>query len=69
MEMNENNYFKATVKTSYEDSKGRQKFKKENYIVVGISPTDVETKIAKELEGTDYELVGVNVINIVDIIK
>lgn len=64
-----NQYFKCTVKVEFEDAKGRQKFKKENYIVSAMTPTDVEAKMVKHLEGTDYEIVGINVLAIVDIIK
>jgi hypothetical protein len=62
-------YYKATVKVQFEDKKGNVKFKREAYIVSGISPTDVEAKVAKELSTGDYEIVGINVTNIVDIIK
>ena len=62
-------YFKAVIKTEYEDAKGRVKSKKEAYIVFAMSPTDVEAKLAKELSSGDYELVSVSVTNIVDIIK
>jgi len=62
-------YYKATVKVQFEDKKGNVKFKREAYIVSAISPTDVEAKIAKELNTGDYEIVGINVTNIVDIIK
>jgi hypothetical protein len=62
-------YYKATVKVQFEDKKGNVKFKREAYIVSAISPTDVEAKIAKELSTGDYEIVGINVTNIVDIIK
>lgn len=64
-----NQYFKCTIKIEFEDAKGRIKFRKENYIVSAITPTDVETKMAKHLEGTDYEIIGINIIAIVDIIK
>jgi len=64
-----NQYFRATVKVSFEDKKGNVKYKKENYIVYAITPTDVEVKMAAELGNEDYEIVGINVTNIVDIIK
>jgi hypothetical protein len=67
--MSELNIFKAVIRVEYEDAKGRTKYKKENYIVEGVSPTDVETKIAKRLEGADYELIGVTLTNIIEIIK
>jgi Domain of unknown function (DUF4494) len=62
-------YYKATVKVQFEDKKGNVKFKREAYIVSAISPTEVEAKVAKELSTGDYEIVGINVTNIVDVIK
>lgn len=64
-----NQYYRATIKVSYEDKKGNVKFKKENYIVSAVSPTDVETKIAKHLGMEDYEIVGINTMNIVEIVE
>lgn len=64
-----NQYFKAVIKMSYEDKKGNLKYKKENYIVHGMSPTDVESKMAKHLGTEDYEIVGINLINIIDVIE
>jgi hypothetical protein len=53
----------------FEDKKGNIKFKKDNYIVFAMSPTDVEAKLAKHLGVEDYEIVGINTTAIVDIIK
>lgn len=64
-----NQYYKVSIKMSYEDKKGNLKQKKENYIVFAISPTDVEAKMAKFLGVNDYEVVGINSINIVEIVK
>jgi hypothetical protein len=64
-----NQYYKATVKISFEDKKGNTKFKSESYIVYAISPTDVEAKLAKHLGVEDYEIKGINTTNIVDIVK
>jgi hypothetical protein len=64
-----NQWYKATVKVEFEDAKGRVKFRKEAYIVSAMTPSEVENKIAKQLEGTDYEIVGINTTNIVEIIK
>ncbi len=64
-----NQYYRVTIRTSYEDKKGNLKYKKENYIVYAMSPTDVETKMAEHLGVTDYEIMGINVLNIVDVIK
>ncbi|MCK9447124.1 DUF4494 family protein [bacterium] len=63
-----NQYYKCVVKVSFEDKKGNVKYKKESYIVSAISPTDVEAKMAKQLSSEDYEIVGINTTNIVDII-
>jgi len=50
----------VSVKVEYEDDKGRVKYKKEEYLVNAIGPTDVETKVVKEMEGTgDYEIVSI----------
>ena len=67
--MEENNYYRCTIRTQFEDAKGRMKSRKENYIVFAVSPTDAETKIAKHLEVTDYEVVSINLLNIIEIIK
>jgi hypothetical protein len=62
-------YYRATVKMQYEDKKGNVKFKKENYIVYAMTPTDVEAKLSKHLGVEDYEIIGINTTNIVDIIN
>ena len=67
--MNESNYYKCTIKTEFEDAKGRMKSRKENYIVQAVNPTDVEVKVQKFLEMSDYETVSISVLNIMDIIK
>ena len=64
-----NQYYRATIKIQYEDKKGNLKFRKENYIVFAISPGDVEAKLAKHLGAEDYEISGINLIGIVDVIK
>jgi len=64
-----NQWYKVVVKVEFEDAKGRQKFKKESYIVLAMTPTEVEAKMAKQLEATDYEIVGINTTNIVEIVK
>lgn len=62
-------YYKASVKVEYEDDKGRVKYRRESYIVSAVSPTDVEAKVTKELSVSDFEIVGIVLTNIVDIIK
>lgn len=64
-----NQYYKATVKMQFEDKKGNVKFKKENYIVYAMTPTDVEAKLSKHLGVEDYEIIGINTTNIIDIIN
>jgi len=64
-----NQYYRVTIKMQFEDKKGNIKFKKDNYIVFAMSPTDVEAKLAKHLGVEDYEIVGINTTAIVDIIK
>ena len=61
-------YYKTTVKIAYETNKGALKYKSESYIVYAISPTDVEAKLAKELNGEDYEIKNISVTNIVGIL-
>jgi hypothetical protein len=64
-----NQYYRVTIKLSYEDKKGNIKFKKENYIVYAISPSDVEAKLVKYLGVEDYEIIGINITGIIDVIK
>lgn len=64
-----NQYYKASIKVSYEDKKGNLKYKKENYIVSAISPTDVEAKIVKYVGQESYEIIGINTLNIIDVIE
>ena len=67
--MEENNYYRCTIRTQGEDAKGRVKYRKENYIVSAVSPTDVEVKMRRHLEMSDYDVVGINVLNIVEIVR
>ena len=67
--MSENNYFNCVVRIPGEDAKGRIKYRKEPYLVFAISPTDVEAKMRKELEGQDFEIVNVTLTRIVDVVK
>jgi len=62
-------YYRATIKIQFEDKKGNLKYKKENYIVFAMSPTDVEAKLSKHLGDGNYEIVGINLVGIVDVIK
>lgn len=68
--MTENQYYKVAVKVEYEDDKGRVKFRKEEYLVSAISPTDVEAKINKELEGSgDFEIISIVVTKILTVLE
>lgn len=58
--MTEKAYYKCCVKVEYEDNKGRVKLRREEYLVNAVSPTDVETQINKEMEGTgEFEIVSI----------
>ena len=67
--MSENNYWRATIKISYEDKKGNLGYRNENYIVYAVSPTDVEKKLAEHLGVSDYEVTSIGLISIVDVLK
>jgi hypothetical protein len=66
--MSEKNYYKCIVKTEYE-AKGKMKFKRDEYIVEAISPTDVEAKITKQLEGLDFDIAQITLTKIIDIVR
>ena len=66
--MGENLYFKTVVEIHFEDEKGRVKRIKEQYLVQGISPTDVESKILKELEGDNLKVVQITETKILKVI-
>lgn len=66
----ENNYFRCVVKIEYEDNKGRIKFRKEEYLVNAINPTDVEEKIVKEMEGAgEFEIVSIVLTKILSVLN
>jgi hypothetical protein len=53
-------YYKCVVKVEGEDTKGKVKFRKEEYLVNAITPTDVEVKITKEMEGAgEFEIASI----------
>jgi len=64
-----NQYFKCVVKIEWENDRGQTKFRREEYIVNAINPTDVETRVTEHLKGTDFEIVNISVTRIVDIIN
>lgn len=52
-------FYQVTVVVEVEDPEsGKVKKQKELHLVDAVSPTDVETKVAKEMEGTmwDWEI-------------
>jgi hypothetical protein len=63
-----NQYFRCKVKVSFEDAKGNQKWRGEEYIVSAVNPTDVEAKIVENLKGYDIEIVSISVTKILDIV-
>lgn len=69
--MDEKSFYKAIIKIDFEDAKGRLKCRKEPYIVEAISPTDVEAKLAKHMEGSveDYTVSSIVITNIIDILR
>jgi hypothetical protein len=67
--MTEKAYYKCVVKIEYEGAKGKMKTRRDEYVVEGISPTDVEAKITKELEGYDFEVAQISLTKIVDIVR
>ena len=67
--MTEKSYFKCSVKTEYEDNKGRIKFRKEEYLVNAVNPTDVEAQINKEMEGSgDFEITNISLTRILAVL-
>ena len=67
--MSENNYFKCAVRIPGEDAKGKIKFRKDEYLVFAISPTDVEAKITKYLKDTDFEITNVSLTKVLEVIQ
>jgi len=62
-------YFKCSVKIETEDSKGRLKFRKEEYLVNAVNPTDVEVQINKEMEGAgEFEIISIVLTKIVSVL-
>lgn len=62
-------YYKCSVKVEIIDENGKAKKRSDDYIVKAITPTDVEAKIQKELEGLDFEIRSITTTKIVDIIE
>lgn len=62
-------YWKVSIKIESETDKGKVKLIKEEYLVKGISPTDVETKIHKHFVGMDFEVVSVTQTKILEVFE
>ncbi len=62
-------YFKCKVKVAFEDAKGNEKWRGEEYIVSAVNPTDVESKITAHLSMADFEVISISVTKIIDIVK
>jgi hypothetical protein len=62
-------YYRCNVKVEYEDAKGRVKYRKQQYIVQAVSPTDVESKVTDYLKNVDFEVDSISQTRIEDIIK
>ena len=69
MSLSENAFYKVVAKISYEGNKGKMKTRRDEYIVEGISPTDVEAKATKELEGYDFEITQITLTKIIAIVR
>lgn len=65
----ENQFFKCIVKVVFEGANAKLKTRRDEYIVEGISPTDVEAKITKELEGSDFEVSQITLTKIISIVR
>jgi len=64
-----NQYFKCVVKVEWENDKGQVKYRREEYVVNALNPTDVETKVTEHLKGSDFEILNISVTRIVSIIN
>jgi len=67
--ISEKSYYKCVIKIESEDDKGKVKFRKEEYLVSAVNPTDVETQIIKELEGYgEFEIISIVLTKIVAVL-
>jgi hypothetical protein len=65
----ERNYYKCVIKVESENDKGKIKFRKEEYLVNAVNPTDVETQINEELKGYgEFEIVSIVVTKIISVL-
>lgn len=52
----EHGFYQVTIEIATEDEEtGKVKKVKEVHLVDGVNPTDVETKVAENMDGTMYE--------------
>jgi len=67
--MSEKQYYKCSVKVEYETDKGQVRYRKEEYLVNAVGPTDVETQVNKEMEGAgDFEVVSIQLTKILAVL-
>jgi hypothetical protein len=64
-----NQWFKCICKVEWETDKGQVKYRREEYVVNALNPTDVEKKVSEHLSGSDFEIVNISVTKILDIIN
>lgn len=58
-----NKFFTVTIQVESENDRGKVKKIKEIHLVEGVSPTNVEAKVGKEMEGTifNWEIVKIEI--------
>jgi len=64
-------YYVAKVKVVVSDTNGKQKKNVEQYLVNGVSVTDVESKIHEEFKGSvvDFEVSSVSETKIIKVVE
>lgn len=63
-------FFTVSVKTSFEDNKGKVKTKTEKYLVDAMTVTEAESRVVAFMEDAalDYEISAASVSRIVEVI-
>jgi hypothetical protein len=63
-------YFTVSVKTSFEDNKGKVKTKTEKYLVDAMTVTEAESRVVSFMEDAqlEYEISAASVSRIVEVI-
>ena len=70
MSLAENVFYKVTVKTlAVDPDTGKQKKRRDEYIVQGISPTDIEVKVTTALEGYEFDIHQMTQTKILEVVK